>query len=141
MERERRLLRHGFALFLLALLSGLVAYGLANPRMGVAAHVEGVVNGIFLMVLGVGWSRLQLSERAAAWAYWAGVVGAYANWAVPLFSAAVGASQPKLAGAGFQAAPWAETLLSISPVGGVLAPILCSALVLWGLRRGAAAEE
>lgn len=100
MQRERRLLRHGFALFLLALLTGLVAYGLANPRMGVAAHVEGVVNAIFLMVLGVAWPRLDLRGRAA---------------------------------------PWAEGLLRVSPVGGVLAPLLCSVLVLWGLRRRVAA--
>lgn len=135
MEHEQRLLRHGFALFILGLLSGLVAYGLANPRMGVAAHVEGVVNAIFLMVLAVAWPRIGPSGRAAPWTYWAALVGAYANWAVPLFSAVVGASQPKLAGAGFQAPAWAEGLLRLSPVGGVLAPLLCSALVLWALRR------
>lgn len=134
MDRDRRLIRHGFILFLLALLTGIAAYRLTNPRMGVAAHVEGVVNGIFLMVLGLAWSRLGFSPRAATWAYWAGLIGAYANWAIPLFSAAVGASQPKLAGAGFSAAPWAEGLIQVSPVAGVLAPILCSALVLWGLR-------
>lgn len=134
MDRERRLLRHGFVLFLLALFTGIAAYRLVNPRMGVAAHVEGIVNGLFLMVLGLAWSRLGLSPRTSVWAYWAGVVGAYANWAIPLFAAAVGASQPKLAGAGFQAAPWAESLIQLTPVAGVLAPILCSTLVLWGLR-------
>ena len=139
MDRERRLLRHGFVLFLLALLTGLVAYGMANPRMGVAAHVEGLMNGIFLMVLGLAWTRLGLSARGATWAYWAGLVGAYANGAVPLFSAAVGASQPKLAGAGFQAAPWAETLLRLSPLAGVLAPLLCTVLVLRALARRTAA--
>jgi len=139
MDRGRRLLRHGFVLFLLALLTGIAAYRLTNPRMGVAAHVEGVVNGIFLMVLGLAWPRLGLSPRAESWAYWAGVVGAYANWAIPLFSAAVGASQPKLAGAGFSAVPWAEGLIALSPVAGVLAPILCTVLVLLALRaRGAA---
>jgi hydroxylaminobenzene mutase len=135
MDRERRLLRHGFALFLLALLTGLIAYGLANPRMGVAAHVEGVVNGIFLMVLGLAWTRLHLSPRLEPWAYWAGVVGAYGNWLIPLFSAVVGASQPILVGAGFEAAPWAEGLLRLSPLAGVAAPILCTLLVLQGLRR------
>jgi hydroxylaminobenzene mutase len=139
MQREQRLLRHGFALFLLALLTGLVAYALLNPRMGVAAHVEGLMNGIFLMVLGLAWARLGLSPRAEPWVYWAGVVGAYANWIVPLFSAAVGASQPKLAGAGFQAAPWAELLLTLSPIAGVAAPILCAALVLLALARRTAA--
>ncbi len=134
MDRERRLLRHGFVLFLLALFTGIAAYRLENPRMGVAAHVEGVVNGIFLVVLGLAWPRLGLSGRVAGTAYWAGLVGAYANWAIPLFSAAVGASQPLLAGAGFRAAPWAEALIQATPIAGVGAPILCTALVLWGLR-------
>ena len=138
MDRERRLLRHGFLLFLLALLTGLIAYRLTNPRMGVAAHVEGVVNGIFLMVLGLAWPRLGLGPRTAFWAFWAGVIGAYANWAIPLFSAVVGASRPRLAGAGFSAAPWVESLIPLSGVGGVLAPILCSGLVLWALRGRAA---
>jgi hydroxylaminobenzene mutase len=140
MDREHRLLRHGFALFLLALLTGLVAYGLVNPRMAVAAHVEGLMNGIFLMVLGLAWTRLQLSERTAPWAFWTGVVGAYANWAIPLFSAVVGASQPILVGAGFEAAPWAEGLLRVSPVAGVAAPILCTVLVLHGLSLRSAAR-
>lgn len=135
MDRDRRLIRHGFVLFLLALLTGLAAYSLVNPRMGVAAHVEGVVNGLFLMVLGLAWPRLALSPRLAAWAYWTGLVGAYANWAIPSFSAVVGASQPKLAGSGFEAAPWAELLLQWSPVGGVVAPLLCALLVLRGLWR------
>ncbi|HEY8152759.1 MAG TPA: hydrogenase [Myxococcota bacterium] len=138
MDREQRLLRHGFALYLLGLLTGLAAYALENPRMGVAAHVEGVVNAIFLIVLGVAWPRLGLEGRAATCAYATGVVGAYANWGIPLFSAIVGASQPILAGAGFEASPWAETILRISPIGGVVAPLLCAALVLWGLHRRAA---
>ncbi len=139
MDRERSLLRHGFLLFLLALLTGLIAYQLTNPRMGVAAHVEGIVNGIFLMVLGLAWQRLGLPPRAGFWAYWAGLVGAYANWAIPLFSAVVGASRPRLAGAGFSAAPWAESLLPLTGVGGVFAPIVCAGLVLWALRGRSAA--
>lgn len=134
MDYERRLLRHGFVLFLLGLLTGLVAYRLTNPRMAVVAHVEGILNGIFLVVLGLAWSRLELAAGVATGAYWAGLIGAYANWAITLFSAAVGASQPILAGAGFSAAPWAEALLRISPVAGVAAPLLCAALVIWGLR-------
>jgi hydroxylaminobenzene mutase len=139
MEYERRLLRHGFALYTLGLLTGLVAYSLANPRMGVAAHVEGVVNAIFLIVLAVAWPRVGLRGRAATWASGTGLVGAYANWCVPLFSAIAGASQPKLAGTGFEASPWAETVLQISPIGGVVSPLLCASLVLWALHRNAVA--
>lgn len=139
MDRDLRLLQQGFLLFLLALLGGLFAYSAKNPRMAVAAHVEGLMNGLFLIVLGLAWTRLRLGPRSAVVAFWAALVGAYANWLVPLFSAVVGASQPKLAGAGFQAAPWQEALLAASPVAGVLAPIVCCSLLVWALRRGAAA--
>lgn len=139
MDRERRLLRHGFALFLPGLLSGLAAYRLANPRMAVVAHLEGILNGLFLVVLGLAWPRIALTGRLAAGAWWTALVGAYGNWAITLFSAVVGASQPKLAGAGFAAAPWAERLLALSPVAGVAAPILCTGLVLWGLRARSSA--
>ena len=140
MDRERILLRHGFFLFLVSLLTGLIAYQLTNPRMGVAAHVEGIINGIFLMVLGLAWQRLELPPHAGFWAYWTGVVGAYSNWAIPLFSAVVGASRPRLAGSGFSAAPWAESLMPLTGVGGVIAPIVCAGIVLWALRGRSAAQ-
>ncbi len=134
MPYDHRLLFHGFLLFLLGLGTGLAAYGLANPRMGVSAHLEAILNGVFLVGLGLAWTRLKLGERQRTVCFWAAIVGSYANWAIPLFSAVVGASQPMLVGKGFEAAPWQETLLLASPVVGVLPPILCAVLVVWGLR-------
>jgi hypothetical protein len=109
MARDHRLIRQGFLLFLLFLLA--------------------LLGGLFAYV----------GPRATVVAFWAALVGAYANWLVPLFSAVVGGSQPRLAGAGFEAAPWQEALLSASPVAGVLAPIVCRSLLVWGLRAKAAA--
>jgi hydroxylaminobenzene mutase len=139
MPHDHRLLFHGFLLFLIGLATGLVAYSLENPRMGVSAHVEAILNGVFLVGLGLAWTRLALGERLRAVCFWAAVVGAYANWGIPLFSAAVGASQPILVGRGFEAAPWQEALLGASPVVGVLPPLLCGALAVWGLRGSARA--
>lgn len=137
MTHDHRLLFHGFLLFLLGLGTGLVAYSLENPRMGVSAHVEAILNGVFLIGLGLAWPRLTLSARLRTVCFWAAVVGAYANWGIPLFSAMVGASQPILVGAGYQAAPWQEALLTASPIAGVIAPFLCGVLAVWGLRGGA----
>ncbi len=137
MSHDHRLLFHGFLLFLLGLGSGLVAYELANPRMGVSAHLEAILNGVFLVGLGLAWSRLRLSSRARTICFWSALVGAYANWGIPLFSAVVGASQPILVGSGFEAAPWQEALLTSSPIVGVLPPILCGTIAVWGLRRAA----
>jgi hydroxylaminobenzene mutase len=134
MPQDHRLLFNGFLLFSLGLVTGLAAYGLENPRMGVSAHLEGILNGVFLVGLGLSWGRLTLPPGLRSLCFWAALVGAYANWAIPTFSAVVGASQPILVGAGHRAAPWQEALLTASPVVGVLPPILCSALVMWGLR-------
>lgn len=39
-------------LFLLGLVTGLMEQHFINLRMGVSAHLEGVLNGIFLIALG-----------------------------------------------------------------------------------------
>lgn len=137
MRHDHRLLFHGFLLFLLGLGTGLVAYRLENPRMGVSAHMEAILNGLFLVGLGLAWSRLALSNRLRTVCFWAALIGAYANWAIVFFSAVVGASQPILVGAGHAAEPWQEALISASPIVGVLPPFLCAVLAVWGLRGNA----
>ena len=44
----RRLMFHGMVLFLLGLGTGFAEQHFANVRMGLAAHLEGLMNGIFL---------------------------------------------------------------------------------------------
>ena len=46
-DSKRRLIWHGTFLFLLGLLTGFVEQQFNNPRMGLAAHLEGVMNGTF----------------------------------------------------------------------------------------------
>ena len=57
-DSKRRLMWHGMFLFLLGLLTGLVEAHFTNPRMGLAAHLEGVMNGIFLVALGAIWTEV-----------------------------------------------------------------------------------
>ena len=64
-DKTRRLMWHGIFLFLLGLLTGLAVPALTNPRMGVSAHLEGVLNGIFLIILGLIWRELRLTPSAA----------------------------------------------------------------------------
>jgi len=45
-------MRLGMFLFFLGLITGLLETQFANPRMGRAAHLEGVINGILLVALG-----------------------------------------------------------------------------------------
>ena len=91
-DTKRRLLWHGMFLFLLGLLTGLVKQKFNNPRMGLAAHLEGVMNGTFLVALGVAWTEVRLPSRLKAAAYWSALYGTY-TWAVttrPLPSSSCG---------------------------------------------------
>ena len=61
---NRRLMWHGMFLFLLGLITGFLEQHFTNVRMGLAAHLEGVMNGIFLLVLGATWPQVQLPRVA-----------------------------------------------------------------------------
>jgi len=79
-DTPRRLMWHGMFLFLLGLLTGFLEPHFINMRMGLAAHLEGVMNGIFLVTLGCAWSRVRLAPAALAVAFWTVLYSAYVNW-------------------------------------------------------------
>ena len=140
MEYRRRLLWHGMALFLIGLFTGLAEQHFANIRMALAAHLEGVLNGTFLLAVGAIWSEVRLSSRAGAVAYWTLIGGTYGNWAVTTIAAIFGtATLSPITGAGLGAARWQEALVTVGFVMIGLAIISASALLMWGLRSKAAA--
>src|SRR5579871_6214382 len=113
MDYRRRLLFHGIALFLIGLLTGLVEPHFANVRMGLAAHLEGVLNGIFLLAVGAIWNDVRLPASAGRIAYWALLAGTYGNWAVTTTAAILGtAAMSPITAAGRSAAPSQEVLVA-----------------------------
>jgi hydroxylaminobenzene mutase len=136
-ETKRRLLWHGMVLFILGLLTGLVETQFANVRMALAAHLEGVMNGTFLLALGAAWNEVTLTPGTKAVAYWAVLAGTYGNWAMTTLSAIWGtAALSPITGAGHGAQPWQETIVTIGFMALVgPAIIIASALVLWGVRN------
>jgi hydroxylaminobenzene mutase len=138
---KRRLLWHGMFLFLLGLLTGFVEEKFANPRMGLAAHLEGVMNGTFLVALGAAWAEVRLSFRLEAAAYWGALYGTYANWAVTTLAAIFGtAALSPITGAGHIGQAWQETFVTFSFMSVGVAIVAASVLVLWGLRRAGRTE-
>jgi hydroxylaminobenzene mutase len=137
-DSKRRLLLHGMFLFLLGLITGFVEPQFTNPRMGLAAHLEGVMNGIFLLALGAIWTEVRLSVPVKAAAYWSALYGTYANWLFTTLAAifGTGALSP-ITAAGHSALPWQENLVTsgFTSVGFVI--VSTAVLVLWGLRRRA----
>jgi hydroxylaminobenzene mutase len=137
--RGRRLLWHGMLVFLLGLATGLVSQQLTNPRMGLAAHLEGVMNGTFLLALGAAWSHLRLADRPARLAFGAVLYGAYANWATTTLAAILGtAAMTPLAAGAHRGQPWQELLVTCGFVSVALAMLLAAGLLLAGFRRSAA---
>jgi hypothetical protein len=50
----------GLVLFLLGLLTGFAVPALKNPRMALSSHLEAILNGIFLVLLGLLWPHVDL---------------------------------------------------------------------------------
>jgi hydroxylaminobenzene mutase len=135
-DSKRRLLWHGMSLFLLGLLTGFVEQNFSNPRMGLAAHLEGVMNGTFLVALGGVWTEVRLSRRLKGAAYWSALYGTYANWAVTLLAAIFGtAAMSPITAAGRSGQPWQEELVTFGFMSVGIVIVASSILVLSGLRR------
>jgi hydroxylaminobenzene mutase len=141
-ERKRQLMWYGMILFLLGLFTGLAETQFTNVRMGLAAHLEGVMNGTFLVAFGAAWSEIRLTARLKSVAYWAVLYGTYANWLVTMLAAVfgTGALSP-ISAPGLKAAAWQESLIHGGFLSVALAIIAASVLAIWGLRPGAPAES
>ena len=138
-DTKRRLLWHGMFLFLLGLFTGFLEQKFTNPRMGLAAHLEGVMNGTFLVALGAAWAEVRLSPRLEVAAYWSALFGTYVNWATTTLAAILGtAALSPITSAGHSAEPWKESVVTFSFMSVGIVIIASSILVLWGLRRKAA---
>lgn len=136
-RQGHRLVQLGVLVFLIALLVGLAVPKFAVPRLGLSAHLLGIMQGLFLMVTGLFWPRLQLSRATARVAFWLLVYGSFAAWAANVLGAVWGAGNSILTmaagaahGSEFQEAGIA-TLLRTAGLSLIIAVIL----ILWGLRR------
>ena len=135
---NRRLMWHGMFLFLLGLLTGFFETHFTNVRMGLSAHLEGVLNGILLLALSGVWTEVKLPAPAKAVAYWSALYGTYVNWLVTTLAAIFGtAALSPITGAGHSGLPWQETLVTIGLMSVGVVMVIFSLLVLWGLRARA----
>jgi hydroxylaminobenzene mutase len=129
------LIQAGFILFILALLTGFFIPVLLNKRMTLAAHVTGIMNALMLIVLGLAWELLTVSPLQANIIQGTFLYATYINWIASCLAAAWGTSrQTPVAGAGFNAAPWKETVVQGLQISLGLAILAGASLVVYGLR-------
>ena len=133
-----RLCRHGALLFVLGLVNGALVSALTNSRMGLYAHLAGVQNGMVLLIFGLVWQRLRLSQRAFRVAELSSIFSMYAIWGALLLAAVFGTSRTTpIAGAGFEGTLWQEGIVAVLLYAGSAGILLGAGLVFFGLRAGA----
>lgn len=89
-KQADKLIFLGLVLFLAGLFVGLTVPNMANPRMALSAHLEGVMNGMFLVMLGLIWKRLVLTKIFLRATFWLAVYGTFANLAAVIIAAVTG---------------------------------------------------
>jgi hydroxylaminobenzene mutase len=140
--QKRRLMWHGMLLFLLGLITGLLEHRFTNVRMALSAHMEGVMNGIFLLALGAVWNEVRLTDPVKVTAYCTALYGTYGNWLVTSIAGGFGAAaNSPITSAGHHAQSWQESFVAAGFLSVTLAMLATSVLILWGLRGTVAAFD
>jgi len=138
-DLRRRLAWHGVLLFFMSLVEGMFVYSMRNPRMGLTTHVGGITTALFFLAIAALWGELRLGAGTAAAAWWMTIVGGYGSVASLLLAALLGTSRATpIAGAGFSAPEWQETLVTAALTITGVPVLVASLLLLWGLRASAA---
>lgn len=131
----------GILLFLLGLLIGLFIPVMTNPRMGLTAHLEGVMNGMFLVILGLIWHKLILTERWLSYTFWLTIYGSFANFVAVTIAAITGAGEMMPIAGGKKGTIFIEGLISFLLVTLTVAIVFVCVVVLVGLYRNLKSTE
>lgn len=141
MNPDNRLVFWGLLLFLGSLVTGLLLVAgpgfVANPRGVLAGHLEAAMNGMFVIIVGLFFHRLQLSQPQSSVCRACLLYGAYANWVFTTLAGILGTSaSTPLAGAGHQGSAAAEQIILVGLVSVALTTLVAVSLLLVGVRRG-----
>jgi hydroxylaminobenzene mutase len=135
-RQGHRLLQVGILLFLFALLVGIAVPRFAVPRIGLSAHLLGIMQGIFLMVTGLLWPKLKLPRAMSRVGFWLAIYGCFAAWTANLFAGIAGAGNTMLPIAAREAHGSAlqEAIVAIGLRTSAVSLIAVTLVILWGLR-------
>ena len=133
---DRRLMWHGMFLFLFGLVTGQQERRFTNMRMALSAHLQGVLNGTFLIALGAIWDHVDSPPRAEKVARLSALYGTYGNWLFTTLGAATGtaAANPILS-QGHHGKPWQERAAGAGFRSIAYSILVAVVLILWGLGR------
>lgn len=139
-RQGQRLLQMGIALFLYSSCDGFAIPFIASPRIGLSVHTLSALQGVMLLAIGLMWTRLKLSPRAAHVAFWClvystlAILAAYtvaAFWGVGIETISLMGELPHglVQGSFFQ-----ETVIKVLAYSSAPTGLIALFLILWGLR-------
>ena len=132
---NNKIIRHGFILILIALISALFIPSMAIPRLGLSAHTIGILSGVLLISIGAIWQQFSLSEKQSKWLYYSWLYSSYVNWLGCLTGAILGAGQTTpVAASGIVGSELSEVIVAAMLMSVALASFIAVGLSLWGLR-------
>ena len=134
-KQGEKLIFLGLLLFLLGLAVGLFVHYAANPRMALSAHLEGLMNGMFLMILGLIWKRLLLSKAVLNVAFYLLIYGTFANLTAVIIAAVTGFGKMMPIAGGQEGTAAMESLIAFLLISLALCMLAVCVIVLIGFYK------
>lgn len=134
-KQANQLVFIGLLLFLIGLMIGFFVPYMTNSRMALSAHLEGVMNGMFLMILGLIWRRLALSSTLLTITFWLAVYGTFANITAVLLAAITGFGKMMPIAGGKEGTGIAESIISFLLVSLGLCMVAVCIIILSGFYK------
>ncbi|WP_154223767.1 hydrogenase [Marinicella rhabdoformis] len=135
---NRNIIRHGFIIMLLSMVTGMLIPSLEIPRLGLSAHTVGILSGILLLVLGAIWHQFDLSQKKVKTMYWCWLFSSYFNWLACLLGAIMGAGKATpIAAAGYVGENITELVVLLMFLSVALTSLIAVILAILGLKSGA----
>ncbi len=125
----------GILLFLFGLMVGLFIPLMTNPRMGLSAHLEGTLNGMFLIIIGIIWNKIALKDKWLKVLFWMAIYGSFANFVAVTIAAITGAGKMMPIAGGIEGATVVEGSISFLLITLALAMITVCCILLVGLYK------
>jgi hydroxylaminobenzene mutase len=135
-RQGHHLLQVGSALLLFALLTGLFVQKFTVPRLGLSIHLLGLMQGLFLMIMGLVWPKLTLRIVLSRMAFCLIIYGCFAALAANLLAGIWGAGNSllPLAAGSARGSSGQEMTISLALRTSAVALIISVIVIIWGLR-------
>ena len=135
-SNQKHFIIAGVLLILLGLLTGFIIPHMSNPRVAMSSHVEGIMGGMLLLLVGgVVWEYVHFGERAATVVKYLLFYSAYSNWFFLLLAAIWGTGKMlPIAARGFHGTGTQERITTVGFVTSALSILIAFIAILASLK-------